>query len=233
MGLFDLFTKDGKFLRMSRRMQDAYAQAEDRDVAARWLAEEGSERAISALLTRFDIAVSNQMKDRTEKDQVFELLVGLGGRVSAPLHAWLQRCKHYVFPLRLLSQLDGEEAAIEAALGVLEGPVGRSTFEPERRKELLTWLAEKRHPSIGPRVVRFLANADEETRYMAAEALLGQEGDVAREPLLAVLGNAQEESTRMRHRIAYVFAQKGWSVGEGALNLPNGFVRQGERLVAR
>lgn len=233
MGLFDLFTKDGKMTRNVRRMADPYAQPEDRDAAAKWLAEEGSERAIFGLLSRFDMSLSNQLKDRSEKDQVFELLVGLGAKAGAPARGWLQKAKHFVFPLRLVERLEGTEAAIQAALDTLDGPVGRTAFEPERRKEILTWLAEQRHPRIAARVLRFLKDADEDVRYVAVEAILAQEGEEGRSELLDALHAAAADATRLKHRIAQAFAQRGWSVGEAAVALPAGFVQRGDRVVAR
>lgn len=233
MGLFDLFTKEGKLARHVRRMSDPYAQPEDRDTAAKWLAEDGGERAIFGLLSRFDMSLSNQLKDRAEKDQVFELLVGLGAAAGPPARGWLQKAKHFVFPLRLVERLEGREAAIHAALDTLDGPVGRTAFEPERRKEVLTWLAEQRHPAIAGRVLRFLKDADEDVRYVAVEAILAQDGEAGRAELLDALAAAAADATRLKHRIAQAFAQRGWPVGEAPVLLPEGFVQRGDRVVAR
>ena len=48
---------------------------------------------------------------------------------------------------------------------------------------------------------------------------------------LTVLANPEEESNRLKVRIAEVFSQRGWSVGEGEGHLPQGFEVKGERIV--
>ena len=52
MGLFDFFTggKEGQLKRHARRLKNLNAQAEDRQVSAHWLAEEGSEEEKAYLL---------------------------------------------------------------------------------------------------------------------------------------------------------------------------------------
>ncbi|MCB9666437.1 MAG: HEAT repeat domain-containing protein [Alphaproteobacteria bacterium] len=236
MGLFDMFSKEGKLKRHARRMADRDAMPEDRDASARWLAEEGSRPSIAGLLTRFDMNLTQDMKDRAEKQLVFDLLTGLGEPVVEPLNVWVRRCKQYAWPLKLLVALRDEDEAVTAVFEILAGPVGKATFEPERRKELVVWLAERRHAGIVEHVAPFLKDFDEEVRYAAAETLVAQGDDSARQPLLAVLANPEEESLRLKHRLAQVFRQRGWSV-EGELGeetvLPSGFqVREGRIVEA-
>ncbi len=234
MGLFDMFTREGKLARHARRMADPYTQPEDREASLRWLTEDGSDAAILGLLGRFDVAASNQLKDRTEKDQVMEVLVDMGPRVLPALKTWFGKCRIYAFPLRLLERLEGRDAAVAAAIGVLESKLGRSAFEPERRKELITWLAEHKHGAVEAAVVGFLKDMDEEVRYVAAEALVTQGGEVGREALLGVLANPKEESTRLKHRLAQVVAQRGWSVQGLGLEAspPHGYAVHEGRLRA-
>ena len=47
-------------------MSDRDAQPEDRENSARFLAEDGSAKALMGLLTRFDMTITGQSKDRTE-----------------------------------------------------------------------------------------------------------------------------------------------------------------------
>lgn len=233
MGLFDRFTKEGKFKRHVQRMSDRVAQPEDREGSARFLAEDGSPKAIMGLLSRFDITISGQSKDRAEKEFTYGLLVGLGADVGRPVRAWLARCKDYAYPLRLMLQIEGEQATIETVFEVLDGPAGSDAFESGRRKELLVWLAEHKHPDAIARVTRFLSDFDEDVRYAAAEVLVTQEDDAARPLLLKMLGDPEEESLRLKHRLAVVFSSRGWSVDPGALpaGLPDGFALRGDRIV--
>lgn len=233
MGLFDYFTAEGKLKRHARRMSDRDAQPEDRDASARWLADEGSPKAILALLTRFDMRITQDMKDRAEKQFTFDLLRSLGDDVVTPLRAWLKKCKHYAWPLKLMVETEGEDAAVEVVFSLLDGPVGKASFEPERRKELLIWLAERQHTGVIEAVTPFLDDFDEEVRYAAAECVVKQEDDAGRPLLLAILANPKEESIRLKHRIAGVFKTRGWSVDDAELGgvLPDGFDAVDGRIV--
>jgi hypothetical protein len=64
-------------------------------------------------------------------------------------------------------------------------------------------------------VAPYLADMDTGVRYAATEALLAQ-GDeaAASEPLLNVFVSDQEESLRLRIRIADGFSELGWSLGD-------------------
>jgi hypothetical protein len=211
------------------------AQPEDRDASAKWLVEEGSPRAILGLLSRFDLNLSNQMKDRTEKEAIFGILQGLGkDRVAEPMRAWLKRAKQYAWALKLMVDLEGTDAAVRAVFELLQGDVGKATFEPERRKELLVWLAEREHADAVTVVRPFLKDFDEEVRYAAAEVLIAQPDDSAREPLAGVLTDRKEESLRLKHRIARAFVVRRWPVGELApgAEIPDGFSVVDGRLVA-
>jgi hypothetical protein len=234
MGLFDYFTQEGKLKRHARRMSDRDAMPEDREASAHWLAEEGSRAAIAGLLRRFDMSLTQQMKDRTEKELVYRLLLQLGDDVVEPTHTWLKRCKQYAWPLKLLVELEGEAPVVKTVYDVLDGPVGKAAFEPERRRELLVWLGERRDPGVFEHVPRFLSDFDEDVRYAAAEVLIAQEDDAAREPLLAVLADPDEESIRLKHRIAGVFEKRAWRVGEASLEgvLPPDYAVQDGRIAS-
>ena len=232
MGLFDRFTKEGKFNRHVRRMSDRDAQPEDREASARFLADDASPKAIMGLLTRFDITITGQSKDRAEKEFTLGLLRGLGAETSRPVRAWMAKCKSYAFPLRLMLEVEGDTATVEQVFEVLDGPAGKDAFEPGRRKELLVWLSDHPHPDAMARVGRFLDDFDEEVRYATAEVFVAQEDDAAREPLLKILANPEEESLRLKHRLATVFQSRGWSIAGAELEgkLPDGFAVRGDRI---
>ena len=97
------------------------------------------------------------------------------------------------------------------------------------------WLTERRHPGIAAAAAPLLEDFDEGVRYAAAEAMLAQNDESAREPLLAVIADPEEESNRLKLRIADVFAQRRWSVeevDEAAIEALQGYTVQGGRLVA-
>ena len=103
MGLFDFFqSEEQKITKRQRKITNRDAQPEDREAAARWLADQGSPAALLALLARFDVSLDHQLKDKGEKDLVYALASSKGNEMLAPLETWLKKCRSVALPLRLL-----------------------------------------------------------------------------------------------------------------------------------
>lgn len=237
MGIFDaLFGGEEKqVLRQCRRVSNRNAQPEDREAAARWLFENGSEQAIYGLLGRFDVSIENQMKDANEKEFVFQLLVELGPPVVEPARTYVKRCKSIALPLRLLGAVGGRDVLLTTVMELLDVEAQREDFKADRKRQLLILLAEHRDPRILPSAARFLGDFDEGVRYASAEAIIAQEDESAREPLLEALANVDEESNRLRARIADAFVSRRWSLGDRAEAVagapPAGYAVRGQHLV--
>lgn len=235
MGLFDFFrSEDDKIRRQQRRVTDRNLQAEDREAAARWLADNGSGKALVALLSRFDVNLENQLKDQSEKELVYALLLQKGDALEAPLRAHLKRCRQIALPLRLFEELRGEQATIELVFELLRLELEKDDFKPAKKTNLLVWLAERKHPDAIEQARPFLQDFDEGVRCAAAEILIGQGSDQARPPLLAALAHPGEESNRLRVRIAEVFAQRRWPVDDADLEgrLVGGYAVREGRIVS-
>lgn len=234
MGLFDFFlSEDKRIARQQRTLTDRDAQAEDRDKAARWLADNGSPKALVALLTRFDLQLENGLKDKAEKELVYGLVVGSGDGAERPLDRHLERCRHVALALKMYVELKGEPAAIERVFQVLEHERKKDDFKPQKKVDLLVWLAERRHAGAVAAASPFLEDFDEGVRYAAAEVIIAQQDDAGRAQLEKVLRNAAEESNRLRVRVADVFAQRRWSVDPSAqVHLPGGFSVRDGRVIS-
>lgn len=233
MGFLDLIFGGGgsQIERQCRRVQNINAQPEDREAAALFLASDGSEEAIYGLLGRFDVRIENAMKDANEKAFVFDLLCELGPPAILPAIEFSKRCKNLANPLRLIEMLGGTGPLLGTVLGMLDEEAAREDYKPDRKRHLLVKLADYRDPRISPSAVRFLKDFDEGVRFAAAQAVIHQETEVGREDLLAALANPQEESNRIRVRIAETFAARRWPLGESAAalteNPPSGFLVRG------
>lgn len=235
MGLFDFFrSEDDKIRRQQRRVTDRNLQPEDREAAVRWLADNGSGKALLALLSRFDMNLENQLKDQSEKEFTYDLLLQKGDALEAPLRSHLKRCRQFALPLRLFEELRGEQAAIELVFELLRIELEKDDFKPDKKSNLLVWLAERKHPDAIEQVRPFLQDFDEGVRYAAAEVLIGQGTDAARPHLLAALAHPGEESNRLRVRIAEVFAQRRWPVDDADLEgrLIGGYTVRDGRIVS-
>jgi hypothetical protein len=87
--------------------------------------------------------------------------------------------------------------------------------DPTKKIQLLTHLGGIKNPRVPGLVVPYLADMDAGVRYAAAEALLKQEDEAAVSgPLLNLFVSDQEESLRLRIRIADGFAELGWPLGD-------------------
>lgn len=235
MGVFDFLLSDEKKIKKhQRRITNRDAQPDDRELSARWLAENGTPQALLALLSRFDMVLDHQLKDQGEKDLAYGLLAAHGRKVVEPLEAWLRRCKSLGMPLRLHEEVCGRDATVELVYELLEKEKERQDFRADKKKKLLIWLADVRHPGAVAAAEPFLADFDEGVRYAAAEVIIAQEGEGGRPALLAALVNPEEESNRLKVRIAEIFATRRWSVQgeEGvAASLPEGYRVQNDRIV--
>lgn len=236
MGLFDFFLSEDKLIaKHARIITNRDSQPEDREMSVRFLADKGTERAIFGLLARFDMALDHQMKDEGEKDFTFDVVRSLGDKAVGPTEQFLRRSKQVARLLALHTSLTHEGRTLELAYELVAAEADKNDFKPARKKALLLWLAERRDDGIPAAAAPLLKDFDEGVRYAAAEAILAQNSTGGREALIAVMVDPEEESNRLRLRIADVFAARGWSV-EGAdaerLNTLNGFTVQGGRLVA-
>src|SRR5262249_26019084 len=80
--------------------------------------------------------------------------------------------------------------------------------------QILAALEEHKHPRIREEVERFLEDVNEPARFHAAATLLAQD-DRAVAPALARLV-ADEESVRVRTKVAEGLASRAWPLGEDA-----------------
>ena len=237
MGMLDfMLSTEKKIAKNTRRLTNRDAQPEDRETSAQWLASEGSPQSMLGLLARFDLKLDHDIKNQTEIDYLYQLCLGLGDKMKEPLEVWIRQCKAVAHPLALIGDLQGAEAAIAAAYEVLEiERTQGNEFNPHKKKAVLIWLAERRHPELIANVAPFLSDFDEGVRYAASEAVIAQQDDAGREPLLGVLMNADEESNRLRIRVCEVFSQRRWPVGEAeaalSQSLPDGWTVRGGRIV--
>lgn len=226
MGIFDMFLSEEKRIQKQQRtLTNRDAQAEDREAAARWLAENGSPKAVVALLTRFDMKLENQLKDSGERDFVYALVANLGDAVERPLARHLQRCESIALPMRLMEELQGEEATIQTVFALLQREVEKDDFKPRRKTDLLVWLAKRQHAGAVEAAAPLLKDFDENVRYAAVEVIAAQGAD-ASALLEPVLVNPEEEANRLKVRIAELFQQRGWTVSDAeafAAALPPSF----------
>jgi hypothetical protein len=236
MGWFDWLTggEESQVKRHAKRVRNLNAQGEDRQASAHWLAENGSEEAILGLLGRFTIHYEQRMKDEEEKTLVTDLLRGLGaGKIGAPIRQWVRKNEAFARPLQLIDELEGKDAAVDLLLDMLGREV--DPFKTEKKRQILIRLSSYVDTRIADRVSPCLEDFDEGVRYAAAEVLLAQDRESVRGDLARALARRDEESNRLRVRLAEAFHKRGWSLGDHAPAVrerpPVGWTVQGDRVV--
>jgi len=248
MGLFDLFKgrKDkandeggdpdrakaaSAAARWAERAGDKRAQNYDRQEAIQALAEMGTPEAVAALLKRFTFAIDPSITDQEEKDAAFAGILKAGRGAVEPVRAFSAKAESLAWPMRILKEiLDEDEYVKELTLWLERWDIEYSKFSDPKIQLLLT-LSEHKHPSVLPAVARFLGDVNDAARFHAVAAALAQDDPNAAEPLIRVL--ADEESVRIKNKIADGFIARGWSVpdelrADARKDLPAGYTIDGD-----
>lgn len=224
----------GQLKRHGRRVANRDAQPEDREQSALWLSEHATGESLFALCGRFGLQLEHSLKDQKEKEQVLDLLVGHGAPAATVVRQYARTTPSFQWPVKVVDRVEGFPAGTELLLELLAAEKVEEEFRPEKKRALLITLAERVDPRIVAAAERFLGDYDEGVRNGAVEAMAAQGGDAARKPLLVALKDPREESTRIRGRIAEIFAQRRWPVedddGTFATRVPGGFRLSDGRL---
>jgi hypothetical protein len=217
MGLFDLLSKEGrKAGTLRRNLERAVkkdAQHPDRMRALEILREEGSPEAVYGLLRRFSFVYDKTIEDEQEKDWVFHSICELGESVLPMLRRYLNDAVSISWPLRILEQIATPDQIHEIVVELCQRNDNEYVRDPTKKIQLLTFMGEHRDERFSALLVPYLEDMDEGVRFKAVESLLKQKNEtVAREPLLRHFVKPEEESGRIKIRIAEGFAELGWEV---------------------
>lgn len=238
MAFFDFLfggSPEKQLKRHGKRVRHKDTQQEDRIASIHWLAEAGTPEAIYALLGRFEMTYEHLMKDNQEKELVEDLVLNLGDKSLAPLETFIPRTKSFARPLALYERLAGREKCLELLLNMLAQEKERSELKMDKQRHILIKLAEFQDPRITEAVLDQLEVFDEGVRYAAAEVLIAQPSDdTIRDALLDRLVHEEEDSNRLRVRIAEIASSRGWSLAHRAeavaADPPAGWQVVGDRL---
>ncbi len=222
MGLFDLFKssksgKDGEkksnpAAKFAEAAGSKRAQAYDRQEAIEELCKLKSAEAVEALLRRFTFSTDPSITDQEEKDRAFEGIVAAGREAIEPIRAFVAKAESLSWPMRVLKEVLPEEELVDEML------VWLSRWDTEYAKfidpklQLLAALEDYKSEKIRLAVEPFLLDVNEPARFHAVAATLAQNEPEAVKPLLTTL--LEEESVRVRAKVADGFVSTGWEVPE-------------------
>jgi hypothetical protein len=218
MGLFDLFkggekksTKSNPAGKWADRIEKR-AQNYDRQEAIQALADMGTPEAVLALLRRFSFHIDPSITDQEEKESAFRGILRAGKGAVEPVRAYAGKAESLAWPMKILKELVDDDEYIEELLRWLSPWDTEYAKFVDPKVQILAALEEHKHAGIREGVERFLEDVNEPARFHAVSALLAQD-DAASAPALAhLLGD--EESVRVRNRIADGLTMQGWPVPE-------------------
>ena len=243
MGLFDLFKagdkrqggKAGAASKWADRIEKR-AQNYDRQEAITALSEMASADAVIALLKRFSFHIDPSITDQEEKDSAFRGILRAERAAIEPVRAYAGKAESLSWPMKIMKELVGPEEYIEELLLWLSRWDTEYSKFIDPKVQLLTALEDHKHPRIRAGVERFLEDVNEPARFHAATTLLAQDDEGGAPGLAHLLGD--EESVRVRTRIAEGLAGRGWVVPEDERDavrksLPTPFSLEGSGRVVK
>lgn len=213
--VFGLFSKERALERAIKKTTNKLAQSPDRYAAMEKLREIGTDEALFGLMKRFSITSTKLIEDQEEKSWVVEVLVAMGPPVLPALRKYMKQASSVAYPLRVLEQVADHDTALEVLDEVLADEQPGYTRDPDKRIQLLDWLKEydpATSEEVTTRVAPYLADFDENVRFAAAEALSQHATPAASGPLVEALVREDEESRRLKVRIAEILADNDFDL---------------------
>lgn len=250
MGLFDFFSKnkepdtkggkrdrsDREMARFERLVSSKMTQNLDRQEAIRELSEMGTARAARVLLKRFNWSMEPSITDQDEKEAAANGIAAAGEDALEPIREYCQKAESLHWPLRVLKDIVPEEALVDELLGVLDQFDTEYMRNPEPKVQLLERLGDYPTEDVRIAVEPFVGDVNESVRFAAVGTVLSIGNSASVEALIAALDD--EESLRIKNKIAQGLADQGWQVPEELIEaaqqaLPDGFSIRGGKVVAR
>jgi hypothetical protein len=215
--VFGLFSKDRALKRAMDKVTSKHAQSVDRWAAMEKVAKDGSDEALYALCCRFGFKYDKTIEDQQEKQWVVDSLVAKGAQALPAVRRYMKTAPSLHYPMLVLGRVGDKKTILEIVDEILADEPPGYTRDQERRTDVLSWLGEWEDASneeVTRRIIPYLADFDENVRYKAVDAIGLKPSAEAAEPLVAALVREEEESRRLRQRIAEVLADNQWDLGE-------------------
>jgi len=227
MGLFDVFKGGGSGLQKHlTRVANKRAQKHERWESIQVLASDGSDEALRALLTRFNVRVDPSITDGEEKNAAFLGVVQNGEAALAPVRDFLESSETLAWPLKILKELQTEEEVTTILLEVLAEMDTEYERDPQKKIDVIASFEERKDPRIVEAVTRFLEDMNETVRFYVVGAILAQDDpDAALEAITTAL--IAEESVRVRIRMLDGYIERNWTLGDvkdkASKKMPTGY----------
>jgi hypothetical protein len=224
MGLFDFLGKkkadestQGQkapkdFARLARLAGEKMAQNYDRQEAIEELGKLKTADAAAALLKRFSFSMEPSITDQEEKEAAAEGIVAAGEAAIEPIRRYCAKAESLTWPLNVLRRIVPEDQMADEVLALLDQFDTEYLRNPEPKLQLVSLLEEYPSEDVRVAVEPFLTDVNEPVRFHAAVTVFATNDPASVPPLVEAL--EQEESLRVKNRIAAGLVEKRWEVAE-------------------
>jgi hypothetical protein len=236
---------DRRLASLGKKASDKRAQSYERDEALRGLIDIGTSEAASMLLKRFNLKVDPSITDQDEKQLAFDGIVSIGrgergkrlgdsgkeskeaasqpltaeelaalrDSVVAHTRAHCKTAENLTLALKVLRDLLDDPSYEKELLDLLSAYDTEYTRNVEPKLNLLAALEDVRSEPVRQAAQSYLEDANETVRFHAVETTFKQGNPESLEHLVAMLRD--EESVRVKNKVAEGLVRLGWTVPEG------------------
>ena len=215
--VFGLFSKDRALQRTIEKATNKLAQQPDRWSALEKLREDGSDEALFGLCKRFGITSLKGVDDEQEKAWVVDVLVEKGPLALAAVHRYMKNAEQLAFPLKVLERFANHDQQLTFVDELFKSEPPGYVRMPDRRIDLIKWFCEHKamtDEEVVPRVVPYLTDFDENSRFSAIEGLSTKNPKLYAEQLVDALLRPEEESGRIKRTIVEVLEKTKAPIGD-------------------
>jgi HEAT repeat protein len=247
MGLFDFLSKkegaaapkktsNKELVRLEKLVANKLSQNYDRQEAIEELSKMASAESATILLKRFNWSMDPSITDQDEKESSARGIAAAGEKALDPIREYCKRAESLTWPLKVLKEIVPRERFADELLAILDLFDTDYVRNAQPKVQLISMLEEYPSEDVRVAVEPFLGDASEPVRFTAVATIFAINDSAVVPSLIAAL--EQEESLRVKNRIALGLGERGWSLPEELLDtcrktLPEDYVLSGDKVRRR
>ncbi len=215
--VFGLFSKERALKKAIAKASNKHAQSADRWAAMEKLQQIGTDDALLALCKRFSFRYDKTIEDQQEKQWTVDVLVSKGEAAYGAVRTYMKTANSLGYPLEILSKIASPEKILVVVDEIFAAEEPGYTRDPKKRIDLIEWLGAWDGISdddIAKRICPYLKDFDENVRFKVTEVLAQKPAELAGPALAEAMTDDEEESLRLKLRMAEVLADNQLELGD-------------------
>lgn len=204
---------DKKIAGPAKVVADKRAQTYDRIEAIQTLVEMNTPEASAALLKRFTFTIDPSITDQDEKDVAFRGIIATGKSVVPAVIEFCAKAEALTWPLKILAEILDDDAYRNELIALLDRFDTEYARNVEPKIHVIQALEDVVHDDVRSAVERFFEDVNETVRFHAVQTTFAQGMPESVDGLIDLL--AEEESVRVKNKIADGLLMRGWTIPEG------------------